>query len=125
MAQTRKRRKRKHRGTQAGTVERRSRPGRAQTKEDRRDLARRRREERLSRPPSWRAAVGRAALAAGLFLLVAYFLLGRRPEQAILPTVLAFLVYIPAAYYTDLWRYQRWMRRTGRGQPQRSSGGGG
>jgi hypothetical protein len=121
VAQTRKRRKRKHRGTQAGTVERARPSRRPAATTDRRELARQRREERLSRPPSWRGALGRAGLAAALFLVIAYFLLDRRPTAVIIPTILAFLVYLPAAYYTDMWRYRRWMRRSGGGAAGRPS----
>lgn len=123
MAQTKKRRKRKHRGTQAGSIERPSRPRRPQAKGDRRELARQRREERLARPPSWRAAAGRAAFAAALFLAIAYFLLDRRPVAVILATVIAFPVYVVAAYYTDLWRHRRYTRGANGGGAATSAAG--
>ena len=114
MAQTKKKRKRKHRGTQAGTVERPTRSRRPVTKEDRREVAKERREERLGRPPSWRSAIGRAALAAALFLVIAYFLFEGRTIDIVLATGVAFPVYVLAAYYTDLWRYRRYKRRKAR-----------
>lgn len=111
MAQTKKKRRRKHSGTQAGTVQRRSAPRKPHTKEDRRAVAKERREERMSRPPSWKSAVARAALAAALFLAIAYFFLGQQPSQVAVATLAAFVVYIPAAYYTDRWRYNRYVAK--------------
>ncbi len=120
MAQTRKKRRKKHRGTQAGTVARPapgSRSKRPQTKAEGREVARRRREERLGKPPTWKSAVTRAAFAAVLFVGVAYFLLRDEPgnpiPRALFLSVLAFLIYVPAAYYTDMWRYRRHVARTG------------
>ena len=49
MAQTRRKRRRKHKGTQAGTIEHRSRTGQARTREDAKEISRRRRQERLDR----------------------------------------------------------------------------
>ena len=49
MAQTKRKRTRKHRGTPAGTIERAGRTGRPQTREDAKQIARQRRAERLDR----------------------------------------------------------------------------
>ncbi len=75
MAQTKRKRTRKHRGTPAGTIERAGRTGRPQTREEAKKIARDRRSERLSKPPSWRSAINRAAIAAAVFgvLLVILF----------------------------------------------------
>lgn len=119
MSQTRKRRRKKHRGTQAGTVARPARSSggssKPRSKEEGRELARRRRDERLAKPPSWRGATGRAALAAVLFLGLAFFFeRGRGTAAAFAAAVplalLAFLIYVPAAYYTDAWRHRRHLR---------------
>ena len=53
MAQTKKKRKRKHRGTPAGTVERPARSAKPQTREEAKKAAKERRSERLDRPPTW------------------------------------------------------------------------
>ena len=47
MAQTKNKRKRKHRGTPAGTIERPGRTGRGQVKKDSKTIARERRAERM------------------------------------------------------------------------------
>jgi hypothetical protein len=107
MAQTKKKRRRKHRGTQAGTIERPTRRAAPRTKEERRALARQRRGERFSRPPTWRGAVIRGTLASAAFggLLVVLF---DRPVMAALPlAAFMILLYVPMTYVTDRWMYQR------------------
>ena len=102
MAQTKNKRKRKHRGTPAGTVERAGRTGRAPTKQDAKAIARQRRAERLDRPPTWRGAVNRAAIAAVIFgVLLASPLFSRPITQALVLTVFVFAIYIPLGYGTD------------------------
>src|ERR671921_309686 len=64
MAQTKRKRTRKHRGTPAGTIERAGRTGRPQTREEAKKISRDRRTDRLNRPPTWRSAINRAAKAA-------------------------------------------------------------
>ena len=118
MAQTKRKRRKKRRGTQAGTVARPSRPssagkGRPSSKEERRALASQRRHERLSRAPTWTGAVQRAGLAAVFFLAVAYFILGENLPTAAVLALSALVLYVPAAYYTDLWRYRRYTRSAG------------
>ena len=107
MAQTRNKRRRKHRGTQAGTIERAGRTGRPQTKTEARDIARQRREERMARPPTWRGAANRAAIAAVLFAVVVILAFGQPLAGAISLAALMFLVYIPMSYYTDRVLYNR------------------
>ena len=101
MAQTRKKRRRKHRGTQAGTIERAGRTGRAQTREDAKAIARQRRAERLDRPPTWKSAAQRAAIAAAVFGVLVVALFGREPAQGLFIALFMFLIYIPLGYGTD------------------------
>jgi hypothetical protein len=61
MAQAKRKRTRKHRGTPAGTIERSGRTGRPRTREEAKKIARQRREDRFSKPPTWRGAGDRAA----------------------------------------------------------------
>ncbi|MDQ4047802.1 MAG: hypothetical protein M3131_00225 [Actinomycetota bacterium] len=119
MAQTKKKRKRKHRGTPAGTVERAGRTGGQQTKQDAKAIARQRRAERLERPPTWRGAVNRAAVAAifGALVLVAFALFGapvvRNVSAGATLVVLMFLLYVPLGYATDSAFYRFRQRRRG------------
>ncbi|MBA2440404.1 MAG: hypothetical protein H0V50_06990, partial [Thermoleophilaceae bacterium] len=98
---TKNKRKRKHRGTPAGTVERAARAGGSRPREDAKKDARQRRAERLDREPTWRGAVNRAAIAAVVFgaLLVVAF--GRDAGQGLTLAVFMFVLYIPLGYATD------------------------
>ena len=111
MAQTKRKRRRKHRGTPAGTIERAGRTGRPQTKQDAKQISRQRRAERLDRKPTWRGAVNRAAIAAAIFGVLMVLLLGRNPAAAAVLTVFIFLLYIPLGYGTDLAIYRFRQRR--------------
>jgi len=116
MAQTKRKRTRKHRGTPAGTIERAGRTGRPQTKEDAKAISRQRRQERLDKPPSWQSSINRAAIAAALFGVLVVALFGRSIAQGAILAGFMFLLYIPLGYLTDqaLFRYR-----------QRKKGGGG
>ena len=118
MAQTRKKRRTKHRGNAAGMVEARGRTGRrpepAERKLDAKAEARQRREDRLNKPPTWRGALNRAAIAAVIFV-VAIIVLGQRPAAAFSLGALMLVLYIPMSYYTDLMIYRRRMRKKAAG----------
>jgi hypothetical protein len=115
MAQTKKKRSRKHRGTQAGTVETPShRAGsrtKAAAKPSKGGTAKDRREDRLSKPPTWQGAATRAAIAAVVFAVVTIVLLKRAPAQGILLGVFAFVLYVPTGYYIDRFLYNRRQRQ--------------
>jgi hypothetical protein len=115
MAQTRKRRRSKHRGTAAGTVESRGRTGRrpeaGERKSGRSESAGDRRAARLDRPPTWRSAAIRALAAAGIFLVAIVFLFKQAVVQAISLSAFMVLVYLPMGYYTDLFLYRRRQRQ--------------
>jgi hypothetical protein len=115
MAQTKRKRTRKHRGTPAGTIERAGRTGRPQTREDAKQIARQRRQERLDSPPTWRAAVNRAAIAAAVFGVLVTLAFGRSVAQGVILAGFMFLIYIPLGYATDtaIFRFRR-RRKAGR-----------
>ncbi len=120
MAQTKKKRQTKHRGNAAGQVEARGRTGRRPTASERKQTARDIRLERLDRPPSWRSALNRAAVAAGLFFVLLLFFFrdqGLGPKVGIAGFML--LVYVPMGYYTDLFIYRRRQARRLRDQAAR------
>ena len=106
MAQTKKKRSRKHRGTPAGTIERPGRAGsggkgRTKAKTDPKSAARERRMERMNRPPTWRSSINRAAIAAVVFGILAVAALGRSPVQGGILAAFMFLLYIPLGFLTD------------------------
>ena len=126
MAQTRRKRRSKHRGTAAGTIEARGRTGRKPTDGERRPSrsqdARQRRLARLDRPPTWRGAVTRAGLATAVFLALV-LLLFRQPLRAAIPLALfTLMIYIPLGYYTDLFIYRRRQRRKAAGDRRPGQG---
>jgi len=114
MAQTRRKRRTKHRGTPAGTIETRGRTGRPPTPEERKRQNRTdARERRLNSPPTWKSSVMRALLAA--VLVFAFLLLTAKGKNkipvAISFTAVALVVYIPAGYYLETFLYRRRMRK--------------
>jgi Flp pilus assembly protein TadB len=119
MAQTRRKRRTKHRGTPAGTIETRGRTGRPLSADERKKQDRTSaRERRLNTPPTWKASVTRAMLAA---VLVFVFLLLTSKGKNKLPTalviaLLALVIYVPAGYYLELMLYRRRQRRKAAGR---------
>jgi Flp pilus assembly protein TadB len=121
MAQTRRKRRTKHRGTAAGTIQTRGRTGRPLSPEDRKKQTRAEaRERRLNTPPTWKGAATRGALAAVLlFVLFAFLGRGKNPLlSAALFAIFALALYIPGGYYMELMMYRRRQRRA---QPQQQS----
>lgn len=119
MAQTKRKRRSKHRGTPAGTIQARGRTGRPPSPEERKKQTRMEaRERRMNTPPSWKRSVTIAAVAAiGLFVL--FGLTGRghnRIQSAALFAVIAFVLYAPGGYYMELFMYRRRQRRKTEGR---------
>lgn len=111
MAQTKKKRRSKHRGTPAGTIERAGRTGRPRTRQDAKQIARERRAERLDKPPEWRGTINRAAIAAVVFAAVVVLGFGRPPAAGILLGLVMFAIYVPLGYATDSAIYRFRQRR--------------
>jgi hypothetical protein len=118
MAQTRKRRRRKHRGTQGGSIDRRGPRGRPQSRQEARARARSggrtktsQRQQRQDRVPTWRSAIQRGLLAAGVFFLLILLGFGRPPLAALALALFMLAVYIPFGYYFDLFFYRRRQRQ--------------
>ena len=114
MAQTKRRRRSKHRGTPAGTIETRGRTGRPPSADERKKQARATaREDRLNRPPTWKSSVTRALLAAAIvFIFMIVVTKGKnRVVSAVLFTAVALVIYIPAGYYLELLLYRRRQRK--------------
>lgn len=119
MAQTRRKRRRKHRGTQGGRVDDRPRRRPANRAEARQQAKARRggggakkRQAtgpggRPLRPPSWSRAIKTSAVIAGLLFVIFVLVL----KEPIGPTLglAAFMLcfYIPMSYYLDRYMYGR------------------
>jgi Flp pilus assembly protein TadB len=114
MAQTKRKRRTKHRGTAAGSIESRGRTGRPPTAEERKKQSRTEaRERRLNTPPTWKSSFTRAGLAA---VVIFFFVLlttrgSNRVVSAVVFAVLAMALYVPAGYYLELTLYRRRQRK--------------
>ncbi len=116
MAQTKKKRSRKRRGTPAGTVDRPaggSRSSRSKAKQDPKAAARARRAERLTREPTWRGSVNRAAIAAAVFGVLVIVVFKRPIPAAVTLAAVMFALYIPLGYLTDRAVYNFRQRKRG------------
>jgi hypothetical protein len=107
MAQTR--RKRKHRGTAAGTIEKAAH-NRSTRKVAAKPSAKEARQARMMRPPSWRSAANKAGIAALVFGIALLLLFKRPAGEAVVWTVLVFFFYTPLGYWTDRAVYNRRIR---------------
>lgn len=117
MAQTKRKRRSKHRGNAAGKVEARGRTSRpvqlskAEQKKLDRQTAR---DQRLTKPPTWNSAlVKAAAMAALLFVFTQLGLFGGNTPigQSVFLALFALILYTPLAYATDKFVYTRAQRR--------------
>ncbi len=121
MAQTRRKRRTKHRGTAAGTIETRGRTGRPPTPEERKKQSRMdARERRLNTPPTWKGSATRGALAA-LLLFVLFAFLGRGKDpilSAAIFALIALALYIPGGFYMETFMYNRRQRRNQQSAPR-------
>jgi hypothetical protein len=108
MAQTRKKRRRKHRGTQGGRVDPNRRAGRPRSREEAKARARggRKSPTRADAPPSWRSAITRGLVAAVIFTALLMLIFKRPVGSALGLGAFMLVFYIPAGYYIDtmMWR---------------------
>ncbi len=114
MAQTKRKRRSKHRGTAAGTIETRGRTGRKpNVEEQKKQTAKDRRQARLAQPPTWQRATLRAGAAAALLFVLTQVGLFQQDVplgQAIAVCAFAMLIYIPIGYAFDNWMYKRFSK---------------
>jgi hypothetical protein len=115
MAQTKRKRRSKHRGNAAGVVESRGRTGRRPSEDEQRKQSRASlREQRRNKPPTWNSAFLKAGLMAGLlfvFTRLGIFGSDTTVGQSVILCVFALLLYTPIAYATDRFVYTRAQRR--------------
>jgi Flp pilus assembly protein TadB len=123
MAQTKRKRTRKHRGNAAGIVERPAHNSRAattstgakrrpMTKDEARADGRRRRQERMNRPPTWKGAAQRAGVAAVLFAVLITVIFKEKVVTSLTLAAFMLVVYIPLSYVTDKAIYS-WRQKKG------------
>jgi Flp pilus assembly protein TadB len=112
MAQTKRKRRTKHRGNAAGTVEARGRTGRPPTPEERKKQQRAARTQaRTPKPPTWNAAIKKALLATAFIFIFLLVTNKGKVVPALVFAILAMLLYIPSGYYLDSYMYRRYQRK--------------
>ena len=121
MAQTKRKRRSKHRGNAAGTIESRGRTGRKLTAQERKAGASDRVDRRYVEP-SWKSSAARAGIAS--LLLFVLFQAGVAGEKQPLATsailaIGAFALYTPLGYKMDRIFWERRMRKAGRPIPSK------
>ena len=115
MAQTKRRRRTKHRGNAAGVVEVRGRTGRRPTEAERKSSTKASRPNRYDNPPTWRGAINRSVIIIVPFaLVIALFTKQAAALAILLPFML--IIYVPLGYYTDQWMYRRRQRQKAEGK---------
>ena len=111
MAQTKKKRSRKKRGTQAGNIDtsRRSRPrSRAEARNQARGGGGRKNSlQKGDSPPTWKGATLRGLIASGIFMVLLIILFGRPLPSSLAIGLVMLVFYIPAGYYMDLFLWRR------------------
>ena len=124
MAQTKKKRRRKHRGTQGGRIDRRPARGRARSRAEAQARARNRSKKkggpRVPEPATWSSALKKGGVAAVLFFAL-LMLFGQNPLAAAGVGVLMLGFYVPMAFTLDRFLYQRHLRKEAQKRAERVS----
>ena len=124
MAQTKRKRRRKHRGTQGGRIDRRPARGRARSRAEAQARARNRSTKkggpRVPEPASWSSALKKGGVAAALFVAL-LLVFGQAPIAAIGVGVLMLGFYVPMAYMMDRFFYQRHLRKEAQKRAEREA----
>ena len=112
MAQTKRKRRSKHRGTAAGKIESRGRTGRPPSADERKKLTKEQaREKRLNTMPTWNGAVKRAVLASGLMFVFLLLTTKGNVAAAIVFALIAMGIYVPSGYYLEMFMFRRRQRK--------------
>jgi hypothetical protein len=128
MAQTRRRR-RKHRGTQSGRIDRRPGRGRPRNRAEARARAGQRSSRKASPreagPPTWRSALQKSLIAGALFFALLFLAFGRPPLASAGIAVLMLGFYVPMSFLVDRFFYQRRLRQEEKERLERAQRGAG
>ena len=82
----------------------RSRP---RSRADARGSAEQRRQQKLNQPPTWRGALTRGGLAAGMLFLLLVVILKAPVADGVGLALLAGLIYTPSFHVIDSFMYRR------------------
>ena len=126
MAQTKKKRRRKHRGTQGGRIDTRPARGRARSRAEAQNRARSRTKkkgkpgERTPQPASWSSAFKKGGIAAILFAGI-LALMGQNPIQIIVVGVAMLGFYVPLSFMMDRFFFNRFLRKEAQKRDERET----
>jgi len=110
VAQTNKKRRRKHRGTQGGRIDTKRRAARPRSRAEAQAQARQRtgakRGPKADTPPTWAGSAVRGLAAAAIFAVALLLIFNRSVGAALALGAFMLVFYIPAGYYIDtmMWR---------------------
>jgi hypothetical protein len=122
VARTTKKRRRKRRGTQGGSIDRRARGARPRSRQEARARARQSlSQKRGETAPTWGGAIGRAGFGAAIFFVLLMVIFQRPVLAALLLSILMFLLYIPLGHAIDNFIYRRRMRQRQREAQERKA----
>jgi hypothetical protein len=111
VAQTKKKRRRKRRGTQGGRIDTNRRAARPRSRAEAQARARSRTSGRtgpkLDRPPTWRSSAIRGLAAAAIFTVLLLLIFKRSLGAALGLGAFMLVFYIPAGYYIDAFMWRR------------------
>ncbi|MFL5834583.1 MAG: hypothetical protein ACJ76B_11485 [Solirubrobacterales bacterium] len=110
MAQTRKKRQRKRRGTQGGKVDTGPRRGRPRSREEAKARARSNRRpapQQQDMPPTWRGSFVRGLVAALIFAVALILIFKKSAGGSLLFGAFMLAFYVPAGYYIDMAMWRR------------------
>ncbi len=124
MAQTKRKRRRKRRGTQGGRIDTRPARGRARSRAEAQSRARSRTKKkggpRSPQPPNWGSSLKKGGLGAVLFVGV-LALFGTNPLASLAIGVLMVGFYTPLAYVMDGFMYRRYLRKEAQKRAEREA----
>jgi hypothetical protein len=126
MAQTKKKRRRKHRGTQGGRIDTRPARGRARSRAEAQARAKSRTKKkgkagaRTPEPANWPNAFKKGGIAAILFAGI-LALMGQNPVQIIVVGVAMLGFYVPLSFMMDRFFYNRHLRKEAQKQQEREA----
>lgn len=108
MAQTKKKRQRKHRGTQGGRIDNKPRSGRPRSRAEAKQRATSKRSgAKQDLPPTWRGSIVRGVIAAAIFIFLLLALFKRPVGVSLAFGGFMLVFYIPAGYFIDMHMWRR------------------
>jgi len=109
MAQTKKKRQRKRRGTQGGRIDASPRSGRPRSREEAKARARSKRKPapKQDMPPTWRSSFIRGLVAAVIFAVSLILVFKKATGASLLFGAFMLAFYVPAGYYIDMAMWRR------------------